>query len=300
MPLQKYNVAFCFDNNYQQHFGAAINSLLLNFAGNGEDLCIHVVGDALEDACLEKIEILRNRFRAQIKFYAIEGLDQKLLDELPLNSFFTRATYASILLPHILPEDLESVLYLDSDTIILSDIRSLFDIDLGHKALAGVSDASCAEMKTHWAIPDYINSGVMLINPVRWRERDYSKKCIEFSHKNKEKLKFLDQCAINVILQNDIVLLSDKWNVMVKPGVSTYAGPEASILHFITKSKPWQSWYEHPLGESYWKYLNVSPWAGAKPTAAQTTGQTLRLARLLAQQGKLKESIAVYERFKFT
>jgi lipopolysaccharide biosynthesis glycosyltransferase len=154
-------------------------------------------------------------------------------------------------------------------------------------------------MKNHWDIPDYINSGVMLINLIRWRELDYTKKCIEFSNKNIDKLILLDQCAINVILQNDIVLLSGKWNVMVQPRILTYDGPDASILHFITDSKPWQSWYEHPLGESYWRYLNVSPWADAKPIAAQTVSQVLRLARLLAQQGKLTESIAVYERFKY-
>lgn len=300
MTAHKFNVAFCFDNNYQQHFGAALTSLLLNFAGNGEDLCIHVVGDALEDASLEKIALLSKRFRAKIRFYAIEDFDQQLLAELPLNSFFTRTTYASILLPHILPQDIESVLYLDSDTIIVSDVSALFEVDLSHKSLAGVSDASCAEMKTHWSIPDYINSGVMLINPLRWRERDYSKKCIDFSHQNKEKLKFLDQCAINVVLQNDIVLLPERWNVMVKPGVSTYSGLDGAILHFITRSKPWQSWYEHPLGENYWKYLNVSPWAGAEPTPAQTVAQTARLARLLTRQGKLKEAIAVYERFQYT
>jgi lipopolysaccharide biosynthesis glycosyltransferase len=67
------------------------------------------------------------------------------------------------------------------------------------------------------------------------------------------------------------------------------------VLHFITGDKPWHAWYENALGKAYWKYLDVSPWAGAKAVAPTTVEKAHRLARLLHRQNKTAESVRVYD-----
>jgi lipopolysaccharide biosynthesis glycosyltransferase len=67
-------------------------------------------------------------------------------------------------------------------------------------------------------------------------------------------------------------------------------------LHFITADKPWHSWYENSLSKHYWKYIDVSPWAGATPVPPTRVGKALRLARLRYAEGKSSESIQLYER----
>ena len=66
-------------------------------------------------------------------------------------------------------------------------------------------------------------------------------------------------------------------------------------MHFITADKPWHAWYENNLSKYYWKYLDVSPWAGAVPAPPQNVEKAQRLARLRYLEGKNAESVQVYE-----
>ena len=293
------HIAYCFDTHYRQHFGASVSSLLLNFAGPGDGLCIHVLTDTVDAVFASQINKLQRQFRATIKVYALsEQLNENLM-KLPLSRFYTRATYFNILLADILPKEVDRVLCLDSDTIVLADLQPLLNIDLVNKTLGGVADFSALEMKSRWSVSQYINSGVMLIDLQRWRAFGYTQKCFEFSQKNADQLEFLDQCAINGVLDNDIQLISGIWNCFVMPGLDSASALNAKILHYFTESKPWHSWYEHPLGQHYWRYLNVSPWSDAAPIQPRNAAEAIRLARFLATQGKYREAVKVYEKMNF-
>ena len=43
---------------------------------------------------------------------------------------------------------------------------------------------------------------------------------------------------------------------------------------------------------AYWRYLDVSPWAGALPVEPTTVDKAHRLARLFHRQNKMAESYA--------
>ncbi len=289
------HVAFCFDRNYQQHFGASITSLLLNYSGVESDLCIHVFTDAMDDAFAARVKRLQSKYRATIKVHSPSAAIMNRLAGLPLPAHFTSAAYLRIMLAGMLPEEVDRVLYLDADTIVLSDIRELLAADLSGKTLAGVGDYEESEMARYWSISQYINSGVMLMDLRRWREFDYTNKCIAFGLANKDRLKYVDQCAINSVLAGDIKKLPSRWNGFVRPERADGVPEDAAILHYISGSKPWQSWYEHPLGRHYWKFLEVSPWSGSAPEQPRVIAEAVRLARMLTSQGKTKESVMVYE-----
>lgn len=293
------HVAYCFDRNYQQHFGAAVTSLLLNFDGPGEDLCIHVVTDAPDADLLAKVERLRQVFRATIKTYspAHESLQwlAGLMVQREKPTYLTQASYFRLLLPQLLPESVDKVLYLDSDTVVLSSVRAVFDEDVADSALAAVTDMDSARLSGYWSLDRYINSGVMLMNLRRWRERGYARQCIEFAEQNAIKCRLFDQDAINGVMAGDIQLLPARWNVQVRQADPEAAdSSDAAIVHYIGVGKPWQAWYRNPLGVYYWRYLDVSPWRGAEPVPPRNGKEMNRLAKLQMKNGMYRKAIRSY------
>lgn len=292
------HVAYCFDKNYQQYFGASLTSLLLNFDGPGEDLCIHVVTDTLDSDFLAKVEHLRQVFRATIKTYSpapesIQSLTGLMVQrEKPTH--LTQASYYRLLLPQLLPESVDRVLYLDSDTVVLSSVRAVFDEDVEESALAAVPDIASEKLSSYWSLDRYINSGVMLMNLKRWREHGYARQCIEFVAQNAVKCRLLDQDAINAMLAGDIRLLPSRWNMQVISDCLDVTPLDVGIVHFIGGSKPWHEWYGNPLGKHYWQYLNASPWRGADPVPPRSAREARRLAKRLWRDRKYGQAVVSY------
>jgi lipopolysaccharide biosynthesis glycosyltransferase len=293
------HIAYTFDSHYQQHFGASVTSLLVNAGSHRKHLSIHVVTEVATADFEDKLQQLRQQFQVGIHVYAPSVEQRQQLAQLPLRDFYTHETYLNMLLAQILPDAVDRVLYLDADTIVLNDISELFAEDTQGKTIAAVRDSSQTTMIEHWApvkaIPLYFNSGVMLINLQQWREREYTKRCIEFSVTHFDRLLFLDQCAMNLVLAGDVHCLPLAWNYFVSPLFPVKYEIEPKVLHYIGVSKPWQSWYDEPRGAFYWDYIALSPWANSKPDAPQNIGQAKALAQLYVQQGKMIEAVATYE-----
>ena len=288
------HVAFCFDRNFRQHFGAAVTSLLMTYEGLGEELAVHVVTDDVDEDFARRIDQLRRRFRATLRVYPVRERMATSLEGVPLSGGYPQTTYWSLLLADILPADVERVLYLDSDLVVVSDLQALLDADLQGRTLGGVDDPSSVRLRAKWGVDCYINSGVMLFDLTRWRARDYGRRCVAFSLAQGDRIEYLDQCAINNVLAGDITLLERRWNGCVMPRIPPQRFEGAAILHFITGDKPWQAWYESPLGRYYWRYLDVSPWSGAEPVAPTSSQEKVRMANLLGRQGRHSDAFEIF------
>lgn len=296
---QMIHVAYCFDRAYQQHFGAAVTSLLLNRGGSGSELVIHVLTDEVDAVFQQKLDRLSDTFRAHIRLYPVPQGELNRLAGLTLNnsakSYLSPASYYRVLLPHILPAEINRVVYLDSDTIVLSDIQPLFDTDLGQASLGAALDRGSATMAPKRGLERYVNSGVMVLSLDRWRREGLAERCLEFAAQNPEKISYGDQCAINFVCHDAVHVLAPGWNRFVLAGTPPEEVVGAAILHYITPDKPWQAWYENSLATLYWRYLDVSPWSGAVPDQPRSLQQAQRLARLRHAQGRTAESCALYE-----
>ena len=62
-----HHVVYCFDENYEAHFGASVTSLILNYKEPGESLCIHVITECASIGFIEKINFLKVIFRCRIE-----------------------------------------------------------------------------------------------------------------------------------------------------------------------------------------------------------------------------------------
>jgi len=254
---------FCFDKNYQQHFGVAVTSVLLNNIDHHFD--IHIITDFIEEQLKQKLDKLSNNYKCSFYFYIINDLDK--FSNLKVSGHISKAAYYRLIMADLLPDNIDKILYLDSDLVVTSSLEELYNIDINNYFLAAAGFGATLEVSDKKTF----NSGVMLINLEKWRNENISTKVIEFAITNKEKLAFWDQTALNRVIKGNYLKIDGKWNFQVDLSPRKIHKPEdnvdienAKIVHYVGASKPWYFWVSDKRKNKYESYLNKSLWSMSK------------------------------------
>ena len=139
---------------------------------------------------------------------------------------------------YFLPEQFnryKKVLYIDSDTIICGNINKIFDTNL-KKTIAVVREPNLPTNKMFYIgklTSKRFNSGVLLINPKKYRSKRYLGKILKQSKNFKDK--WGDQPIVNLVFKNDHQYINYKWNYVDK---TVSNKKDYKILHF-NNLKPW-------------------------------------------------------------
>lgn len=250
-------VLFCFDKNYEQHFGVALTSLLLN--NTNTQINIHIITDIISEQLRQKLDNLSKSYQCSFYFYTIDDLDK--LKNLKVSCHISRATYYRLLVADIIPDHIDKILYLDSDLVVRTSLEELYNLDIDDYFLAAEGSR-----KNH-----YFNGGVLLINLKKWREEKMSQKLIDWAEANSENLVHWDQSVLNSVIGSDFITIKKTWNFQVnldakkiKKNDDKINIDNANIVHFIGSSKPWYLWILDNRKKIYWDYLNKSLWSMSK------------------------------------
>jgi lipopolysaccharide biosynthesis glycosyltransferase len=192
-------------------------------------------------------------------------------------------------LEKLAPADCGRVLYIDADTIVLGDVRELWNADLGECAIGAVRDCyqDAAEFAARWGLPHtgqvYFNAGVQVIDLARVRREGLFSEALDFVVANDAKLLFGDQDALNYVFWGRWAPLDPAWNVQRYLNASEVAsagwkraGP--GLVHFIGTDKPWMANAWHPWAWLYWE--SVRHTAFADDVAAANKIDLYQLMRL--------------------
>jgi len=225
------------DNDFAEHFCVMAHSLLTRHP----TYCLHLVGLELSEQNQTMIRSFASAYNFNIVHHAAS---RDALAGLKIDGPFPLTTWCRLLLPSLLPERVKRVLYLDCDVLILGDLSELARIDLQDKAAALVPDYAS---KDYWrgylatvGLPvetTYYNTGVMMMNLEFFRRHGLADTALEFALHNPERLTFLDQCALNFVLKDNIFELDGKYNFAPYSGLMEDVEPR--IVHFMSV-KPWQ------------------------------------------------------------
>jgi len=232
------------------------------------------------------------------------------LDIAPFEHFLTRQyiskiTFARLLIPEVLPIHVSKVLYLDADLLILDDLTSLWNCELGNAALGAVtdSDAAANQRRLQLEAPaeypggaggaiggcTYFNAGVLLIDLARWREEQVSKRAMQFMREHPDTA-LADQDALNVACVGQWKMLDDRWNRQRHDPLGYLKmAPERrpSIMHFAGKWKPWNPASLSPDAQFYDDFRSRTQFARTRSETMFEGGYRTwkRVKRFVKQSG---------------
>ena len=194
----------------------------------------------------------------------------------------------------------ERCVYLDCDIIVTRDLSALYKAELGGHVTAACTDYLLkywmTEMKRK--IPfrkkmyttaqyttevlalksgRYLNSGVMVVDLVRWNAERVSERVMAYclAHPG---LTMVDQDGINVILDGRYAEIDCRWNSTVymrtiyersrKRASAAWTdimrlwSEDPWVVHFTFESKPWEpGHYKTNYDDVFWDYMMGSPFA---------------------------------------
>jgi lipopolysaccharide biosynthesis glycosyltransferase len=178
------------------------------------------------------------------------------LERLPQDRAFPPEAAAPLLLPEVLPQDLERVIFLDADMLVLDDIAPLWTIALEGRSLAAVVDPAVPYCRSprgvkNWhdrRIPGtaaYFNAGVLLVDLETWRRQNVAGRAIEYIRAVGDRVDYLHQEALNATVWDDWLLIAARWNVSATAGrwfdpTEAAAVASPAIVHFAGRMKPWR------------------------------------------------------------
>lgn len=211
------HVAFCISDNYSSIVAVTLQSFVDHHT-NESVFIFHIVSEALSADNLDYLRrVIAQRSSWQLLYHPIE---EKALAHIPTGPFTIHAWYR-IFLDQLLPEEVETVLYLDADTLIASSIDELFQIPLENMAICAAKDQQnfITATKQRIGLPQqqtYVCSGVLLMNLSYWREHNIAQKILDWAIANAHRLGCPDQDAINVVLREKTVVLPAKWGIIAR------------------------------------------------------------------------------------
>ena len=268
------------DDNYVQHFIVMISSL---FSKNRKDsFHVYIFSNGLKE---ENSKMIEDFFKKNKHNFEQFKVDEDLLKDAPISDHVTLATYYRLLIPIILPNKIDKVLFLDSDIIINGNLKGFWNENIeiySHIATENVGDNLPYIKKIEMNSSSiYFNAGIMMINLKWWRENNIYEKSIEFLKNNPHKITFWDQDVLNAILENKWLKFPLKYNAqsylysksIEKKNLSNEeldAINNPLIVHFTGGGdcKPWYYTNQHPYKKAYEYHLSKSSFKNVLPIGA--------------------------------
>lgn len=265
------NILYSCDNNYVQHVGASLYSLL-NSNRLENTIDIYLIDHGISETNRTKLSAIASEFDKKINYIPIGNLINKIhnKDDFPISG------YSRLFISEYLV-NVDKIIYLDADTIINGSLRELWEEDINKFYVAGVEDNPARFMKEIVGMNNntdkYINSGVMVMNLKLWREEKIEEKVLLFMKIFDGKVPHHDQGVINGVCKGKIKILHPKFNCMSQfflhsskqikllSNLNHYysekqlkeAIKSPIVIHYITKfyGRPWELKCSHPYKFMY-------------------------------------------------
>lgn len=261
-------IVCCLDQRYIVAFCVLLESLARSNQHSIPDLRVVVLHDGLADDAIDRITAHGGRLGMRVDCIRIDSPDDRYpsTTDGPHGDQLTRSIYLRLMIGDILPR-VPRALYLDSDILVLKDIRPLLELPMEGFALAAAQDPIQPTLREGYALPgwqddgvhgsrEYFNSGVLLLDLDVCRSQGVLNRAKKFLVDFPERAICLDQDALNWAVDDAWLRLDRYWNTYTAQAyASSTTGPErlaqipmegvlknerdCAILHFAGPQKPW-------------------------------------------------------------
>lgn len=179
-------------------------------------------------------------------------------------------------LARVYPPDTDRVIYIDADTLVLTDLTPLWRWPLAGAPVAAAGDLMSVikDAISHWqelgldGDAPYFNSGVMVIDLDRWRREKIGDRVLHRCQLDRHRLLIrdrwpqYDQYGFNVVLQHRWTRLPERWNHFPERPCA-----DPGIVHFLGDTKPGAPRTRPEFTRLFHEFVDATPWAGWRPYA---------------------------------
>lgn len=231
--MSNYHIVLCSDSNYFRYVFVLLQSLFNTIRpsyGSADDtVSFHLIVN--DDVNIEQQSKICDEFALRNEKYLKSEFHLYKVDDELFSSCSSwgrdfpesKATYYRLLIDRVLPENIDTVLYLDVDMMFVDDFRLIFDNnDVSDYLLGGVVEVALVlkdypvEKKSgktlDYDLSGYINGGLLLLNLKASREIKFSTQLMDFVATHN--VTFHDQTAINYLCYSGVL----KGNELFKNG----------------------------------------------------------------------------------
>lgn len=290
MHTQPVVVAVAADDRFARPLAVTLKSVLDTWEG-GRALDLYVFDMGITGA--HRVLITEMVNRPDVTLHWVTSVNERV-QTLPTRwAAITKATYARLFIPDVVPEDVDRVLYLDTDIVVRRCIAELYDTPMGNAAVLAVADAGSPFVSSPYGVPFWfrngrdpgevnINAGILLMNLEVWRRERVADAALDYLTDGRHHFA-QDQEALNAVLAGRIGLLDPRWNQQSEVFEEMYQIElpyeeevlkalltDPWIIHYASRFKPWNYRADkHAFHNAWYDTLDTTPFAKWRPNAAR-------------------------------
>lgn len=250
-----YHIAMCVNDAYVKWAGILMESIMIKNPNLKKTLCFHLLTDSIYEEDKEKLKRLAKKWNIPIVLYFMNdnNVDQFSRFTRSLkNGKFLYSMYYRWLIPYVVDQGIEQILYIDTDIVCVNDIFPLLQEKFEEPFLV-VHDMAEEYHATRLGMKSgfYFNSGFVYMNISKVKEQKVMAKILQYLHdcvQNHVDLMLPDQDAANIVLDGNVRYASDLYNFpypliskeMTKREIHKEAA-QAYFVHFLTPIKQWNA-----------------------------------------------------------
>lgn len=285
------NVVYHSSDQFAPVLGVSIASLLENNR-SADSIDIYVIEHAISPENKARLTNLAKGFQRTLHFIPMHDINKvENLNLKRINNNWIFDSFCRLFLDHLLPPNIDRVLYLDSDVLVVGDLLELWNHDMNGKCISAVKDCIGKKYFDLFELSSddaYCNSGVILIDLNLWRQKLYDKKITDYVQAQNGYVFFMEQTVMNVVFKGDIEVLPPRYNVTTQIMTMDYSElntlrrptnwysqeeiaeslKNPAIIHmtsfWLVKSRAWYNKSDHPAHDEYLKYMKLTEWKDEK------------------------------------
>ena len=249
-------VFYAVDDTYIPILGVSLKSLIENSSKENK-YEIKILYTSVSKENMTRIKKFEKE-NISIEFVDVNNQLNEIKSKLYTRNYFSNTTYFRLYIPELYPQ-YDKAVYIDSDTVVLTDIANLYNEDIENNLLAAIPDGAVQTIPVFQEYVEkvvgvvdynnYFNAGILVMNLAELRKNKFQEKFLYLL----EKVKFevaQDQDYLNRICKGRVKLLDFSWNRMPIMGGEN---KDIKIIHFNLGFKPWH--FDNVLyQEHFWKY----------------------------------------------
>lgn len=244
-------------------------------------VCVYVLHSELsnENCAFLQDALLRGRADHRMVFLKI---DPAKVEGMPYNRLWSPEMYYRLMLPDLLGERVDRILYLDIDMIVNKDITGFYNTDFEDCLLIAAKDmefqsilsldepgsrtrnAFFKELAKNGMI--YFCSGMLLMNLAKLKGQYSFEKYKEIFFRVSDKMILPDQDLLNYVHQGQVKYVDElQFGLFAQTAHKMGMGyrevsEQVSILHFTGRAKPWTiNLVRYDIEKIWWEYAKDAP-----------------------------------------